>query len=404
MLLHALLLLLHLSVASSASCNCSPVFVPVHVDVFVPKDPADGFAGLKSNSSSLSRVDENYNIYGVFCRPEIIAPRKAGVLQLLVHGITYNNQYWSPSVEEFQNYSYTAFACDRGLSSLAVDWLGVGLSTRPANSSDMQYPTVAAALSQVARHTKTASLLPGVPPFKTLIGIGHSAGAAQLNFGAIVDGAQSPFAALILTSEAIDGTGVPVAPSPTIPSARDDTPLRWGTLDAGYITVPNRSIFYPADPAAFSPRMELFDAFTRDVASVSTAVQTATVGLAVPEYAGRVAKIFGSADQLTCAGTRQCEDVGALTAAQSALWPAAENFELVVLERSGHDLNLDFSRERPSVLWLTLLRKFRVEFMCNLAGGLRAETEDSEPTSPSSSSFVTEGTSEAQPWRSDERR
>jgi hypothetical protein len=78
MLLHTLLLLLHLSVASSASCNCSPVFVPVHVDVFVPKDPTDVFAGLKSNSSGLRRVDDDYNIYGVFCQPESIASRNAG--------------------------------------------------------------------------------------------------------------------------------------------------------------------------------------------------------------------------------------------------------------------------------------------------------------------------------------
>ncbi|KAJ7819433.1 hypothetical protein B0H13DRAFT_2453295 [Mycena leptocephala] len=312
MLLHALLLLLHLSVASSASCNCSPVFVPVHVDVFVPKDPTDVFAGLKSNSSGLRRVDDDYNIYGVFCQPESIAPRKADVLQLLVHGITYTNQYWSPSVEEFQNYSYTAFACDRGLSSLAVDWVGVGLSTRPANSSDMQYPTVAAALSQVARHTKTVSLLPGVPPFKTLIGVGHSAGAGLLNFGAVVDGAQSPFAALILTSEAINGTAVPAAPSPIVPSARDDTPLRWGALDPGYVTAPNRSVFYPADPAR-----------SRRACRSSTHSHATWP------------KIFGLADQLNCVGTTQCEDVGALSAAQSALWPAAESFEIVVLEGSG---------------------------------------------------------------------
>ncbi|KAJ7883776.1 hypothetical protein B0H13DRAFT_2537854 [Mycena leptocephala] len=341
MLLHALLLLLHLSVASSASCNCSPVFVPVHVDVFVPKDPTDVFAGLKSNSSGLRRVDDDYNIYGVFCQPESIAPRKADVLQLLVHGITYTNQYWSPSVEEFQNYSYTAFACDRGLSSLAVDWVGVGLSTRPANSSDMQYPTVAAALSQVARHTKTVSLLPGVPPFKTLIGVGHSAGAGLLNFGA-----------------AINGTAVPAAPSPIVPSARDDTPLRWGALDPGYVTAPNRSVFYPADPAAFSPRMQVFDAFTRDVASVSMIAQTATVALVAEKYAGRIAKIFGLADQLNCVGTTQCEDVGALSAAQSALWPAAESFEIVVLEGSGHDLNLDFFAADAFRTFVDFVEKF----------------------------------------------
>jgi hypothetical protein len=197
-----------------------------------------------------------------------------------------------------------------------------------------------------------------VPPFKTLIGVGHSAGAGLLSFGAVVDGAQSPFAALILTSEPINGTAVPAAPSPTVPSARDDTPLRWGALDPGYVTAPNRSVFYPADPAAFSPRMQVFDAFTRDVASVSLIAQTATVALVAEKYAGRIAKIFGLADQLNCVGTTQCEDVGALSAAQSALWPAAESFEIVVLEGSGHDLNLDFFAADAFRTFVDFVEKF----------------------------------------------
>ncbi|KAJ6594705.1 hypothetical protein B0H19DRAFT_1247357 [Mycena capillaripes] len=341
MLLSALAVLFHFCIAFGASCNCSPVFVPVHVDVFVPKDPTDAFAGLKSNSSSLRRVDDIYNIYGVFCQPESTPTRDPGVLQLLVHGITYTNQYWSPSVEEFQNYSYTAFSCDRGLSSLAIDWVGVGLSTRPANSSDVQHPTLAAALSRLAHHIKTVSLLPGVPPFRTIIGIGHSAGSALLTFTALVDGTRSPFAAFILTSALSDAGAAPTAPSSLIPSARDDTPLRWGALDPGYITAPNRSIFYPADSAAFSPRMQLFDAFTRDVGSVAMLAQTGVVSLAAQNYGGRVAKVLGAADQFICADQR-CEDVAALSAAEGVLWPAALSFELVVLQNSGHDLNLDF--------------------------------------------------------------
>jgi hypothetical protein len=79
MLLYKLFVVIpHLSVTFGASCNCSPVLVPVHVDVLVPKDPTDVFAGLKSNSSSLRRVDDNYNIYGMFCQPEIMPSWNAG--------------------------------------------------------------------------------------------------------------------------------------------------------------------------------------------------------------------------------------------------------------------------------------------------------------------------------------
>jgi alpha-beta hydrolase superfamily lysophospholipase len=119
-------------------------------------------------------------------------------VQFLVHGFTYTNQYWSPPIEEFRNYSYSAFSCDRGLSSLAIDWVGVGLSSRPVNASDVQYATEAAVASQLARHLKNVSILPGVEPFKKVIGIGHSAGSVLLNFDALAEGPQSPFDGLIM--------------------------------------------------------------------------------------------------------------------------------------------------------------------------------------------------------------
>ncbi|KAJ7611226.1 hypothetical protein FB45DRAFT_760644, partial [Roridomyces roridus] len=165
---------------------CSGFSIPVHVDTLVPKDPTDVFAGLKSNASSLRRIDETYDIFGVFCQPTTPSPKRSDVLQLLVHGFTYTNEYWSPPVEEFRNYSYAAFACDHGLSSFSIDTLGVGLTTRPENASDVQFPNTAAALAQLARQLKSTPILPGVQPFKTIIGIGHSAGSALLNFDAIV--------------------------------------------------------------------------------------------------------------------------------------------------------------------------------------------------------------------------
>ncbi|KAF8218019.1 Alpha/beta hydrolase family-domain-containing protein [Mycena galopus ATCC 62051] len=356
MLLSALLILFALFTAVDASCGCSPLVIPVHVDVLVPKDPTDTFAGLNSSAGSLRRVDDTYDIYGVFCRPDTMSPKSADVLQLLVHGITYTSQYWSPPVEEFRNYSYAAFSCDHGLSSLAVDWLGVGLSTRPANSSDVQYPTGAAALSQVARHLKTASILPGLPPFKKVIGIGHSAGSGLLNFDAIVEGAQSPFDALILTgSLSVPPETLPPLSS-FVSSAADDTPLRWGALDPGYVTTSNRSAFYPANPAAFSPRMQIFDDFVKDVGTVGTFTQTPTTTLTA-QYTGPVVKIVGSEDQILCTADR-CADVAALNTSEHAGWPAAKSFEVVVEQGSGHDLNLDFLAQGPFNTFLGFVNRF----------------------------------------------
>ncbi|KAJ7248247.1 hypothetical protein B0H12DRAFT_1324716 [Mycena haematopus] len=332
MLLRALLLfhLLSFYTASGASsCDCSSLSIPVHVDVLVPKDPTDPFAGLKSNASSLRRVDHTYDIYGVFCRPDTVSPKGGGVVQLLVHGITYTSQYWSPPVEEFRNYSYAAFSCERGIASLAVDWLGVGLSSRPTNASDVQYPTGAAALSQVACHLKTASILPGVPPFKT---------------------ARDPLTgSLSLGPETLP-------PLSILTSARDDTPLRWGSLDPVYVTTSNRTVFYPADPAAFSPRMFEFDDFTKDVGTVATFEQTPITTLTT-QYTGPVVKIVGSEDQILC-GAGRCVDIAALTAAEHILWPAAQSFEVMVEPGSGHDMNLDFLAQGPFGTFVGFVNQF----------------------------------------------
>ncbi|KAF7377983.1 Alpha/beta hydrolase family-domain-containing protein [Mycena sanguinolenta] len=311
---------------SGASCDCSSVVIPVHVDVLVPKDPTDEFAGLKSNASSLRRVDDTYDIFGVFCRPDVVSPG-ASVVQLLVHGFTYTNQYWSPPVEEFPELLLRSFL----------------------------YPTVAAAVSQVAFHLKTASIVSGVPPFKKVIGIGHSAGSGLLNFNAIVDGPQSIFDGLILTgSLSVPPDTLP--PPSTLTPAQDDTPLRWGTLDPGYVTTSNRSMFYPADTTAFSPRMIEFDDFTKDVGTVSIFEQTAITSLTA-QYTGPVVKIVGSEDQLFCT-TGRCVNVTALTASERVGWPAARSFEVVVEQGNGHDMNLDFKAQGPFNTFVSFVNQF----------------------------------------------
>ncbi|KAF8182259.1 hypothetical protein K438DRAFT_1479615, partial [Mycena galopus ATCC 62051] len=333
------------------SCACSSVNIPVHIDALVPTDPTDIYGGLKSNASSLRRLDATYNVYGVFCQPVPVSITNLvlflGVIQLLVHGFTYDSQYWSPPIEKFRNYSYAGFSCNRGMSSLAIDWVGVGLSTQPVNSSDVQFPSCAAAISQVARYLKSTSILPGVLPFIKVIGIGHSAGSGLLGFSTITDGAHSPFDGLILTSVLSLQPGE-LPPISVAPSARDVDPIRWSALDSGYITTTTeiRAVFYPPDPTSFSPRMLLFDDFIKDVGTLGTFYQVFTTTLST-NYTGPVAKVVGSEDQLFCVGTGRCVDVAALTAAESALWPAAKSFQVVVAQGSGHDMNLDFFAQGP---------------------------------------------------------
>jgi hypothetical protein len=206
----------------------------------------------------------------------------------------------------------------------------------------VQYPSSAAVLSQLAHHLKKVPLLPTGTSFRKIIGIGHSLGSALLTFSAIVDGANSPFDGLVLTSMlTVDPTAPPPGSGFPAPSGRDVDPARWGALDPGYVTSVDRTQFYPVDTSTFSPRMLEFDGFVKDVGSIDLFFQAATTSILAESYSGGVAKMVGSQDQVVCAGGR-CKDSAALASAEGIPWPAARSFELVVSQGSGHDLNLDF--------------------------------------------------------------
>ncbi|KAJ7617356.1 hypothetical protein FB45DRAFT_1063835 [Roridomyces roridus] len=337
-----ILLAAHLLAATAhgQACGCSSVVVPVDVNTLIAKDPNDPLGGLESNATALRRLNAKYDIFGVFCAPREKTAQSTDVIQLLT--------------EEFQNQSYTAYACDRGLSTLAIDLVGVGKSTRPANASDVQYVTNGAAMSQLARHLKSASILPGVKPFNQVIGVGHSAGSVALIAGAVADAEHSPFDGLVLTSQLSFQPGQLGAPP--VVSARDDTPIRWGSLEPNYVTLDIRAPFYPADTTLFSPRMLVYDNFTKDVAPISV-IPGISISSLTANYTGPVAKLAGVLDQAICVGTGRCDDLAKLTALERVLWPKAKSFQ-VVLTEGGHCMDLDFLADKAFSVFVKLVNQF----------------------------------------------
>ncbi|KAJ7687668.1 hypothetical protein B0H14DRAFT_3672415 [Mycena olivaceomarginata] len=167
----------------------------------------------------------------------------------------------------------------RGLPSLAIDWVGVGMSSRPVNASDVQYATEAAVASQLARQLKNVSIFPGVQPFKKVIGIGHA------QTGALIVAAQHT------------------------PPAADSQRAGWMTRSAGvglgptdYLTTSSRNhLLRPPTQPPFSPHAQ-FDNFTKDVGSIASLLQV-PISTLPTQYTGPVARL-GSEDQLLCLGTR----------------------------------------------------------------------------------------------------
>ena len=69
-------------------------------------------------------------IYGELCVPALGPPPTT--VQLLVHGTTYNHNYWDWP-EDPETHSHVRAALQAGYATFNVDRLGVGQSTKPAS-------------------------------------------------------------------------------------------------------------------------------------------------------------------------------------------------------------------------------------------------------------------------------
>lgn len=74
--------------------------------------------------------------------PEILAAhfhparaRSLGLVQVLIHGNTYDHRYWDAGVINGQNYSYCNYMAERGYDILAIDLPGSGQSSKPHGDS-----------------------------------------------------------------------------------------------------------------------------------------------------------------------------------------------------------------------------------------------------------------------------
>ncbi|KAI0791412.1 hypothetical protein C8Q75DRAFT_792593 [Abortiporus biennis] len=343
-----------------SSCLCTFGNVSVPVDAEIAVDPNEGLIATK-----LRRLNKEFSIFGQFCQPPRESFEDPDRVQLLLHGSTYTHQYWTFPMNGFQNYSYAAFACSQGQATFAYDQLGVGLSDRPTDSSEIQLPVVAQIASSLAKKLKdgTISTIFGFgnkQRFNKVIGIAHSQGSVIYNFLAINQPTTSGFDGLILTGH-IHDIGFLATTNETKPLARDVDPVRWGNLDPGYISSPNRSGFYAPDLSTFSQSVFMLDTLTLDVSVIWATREIPSVYVPAKGFKGPVVEMVGSMDQLHCLNLEDNEvpcndDEVGLKKMEQGLWPDSRNFTLIVRNGSGHDLNLDFGAGETFRIYSTLAR------------------------------------------------
>jgi pimeloyl-ACP methyl ester carboxylesterase len=295
-----------------------------------------------------------YTISGELCATpaELVT---GATVQLLIHGATYNYDYWDFVRMDGLEYSYARDVAQRGIATFAYDALGSGSSSHPP--SDHLTLQVAADVAHQMVHCLRNGGIGGVQ-FGKVIPVGHSLGSVVVWQEAItygdVDG-------LIVTGAAHSLTTRFLNANPFYPAANDPSFSGMG-LDAGYLTtIPGirASLFY-SDPQS-DPVGILSDEALKDVVPAAEltgglpiVTSTATLAINVP-----VLTILGNADLPTCGANTQggvfdCSSAAAVVAQEAPFYSRQIAVSACIIPDSGHDISLSPNRHlqvEDAVAW-----------------------------------------------------
>jgi pimeloyl-ACP methyl ester carboxylesterase len=97
-------------------------------------------------------------------------------LLLALHGANYNHKYWDVPTINGHEYSFARYMAERKYAVLAIDQLGAGESTKPADGDLLTLDQTASAIHQVI--TRLRSGENGVAyGFERVVTVGHSLGS-----------------------------------------------------------------------------------------------------------------------------------------------------------------------------------------------------------------------------------
>lgn len=286
-------------------------------------------------------------LVGHLCTPRI--SRHAATVQVLLHGATYNASYWSWPLDSARQ-SYVWQALEAGYSVLALDRLGYGESTHPASSADT-FTAQALTIHQVVIGLRQRG-------YRTLVGVGHSFGSAELDNEAATY--PRDFDALILTGSGSTTSAQTSAQSRQLAAVP-------GAPDPGYLTSVSvqarAALLY--DPQDVRPGTVAFDYATEDtlpigeITSRPASLDALTATLRVP-----VLLLDGMHDSHYCDGAQvvpesgldDCSSSVGLFTSERAHYASA-CFAAAVVPRSGHDLTTEDgarSAARTMMSWLSV--------------------------------------------------
>ena len=296
--------------------NCSDVVVPVSI---VP-------GGRKK-----------YSIYGELCHPQ---GGPSNVIQILVHGYTYDHEYWSaPGFGD--QYDYVKAANEAGYTTLAIDRIGsAGQSSRPL-ASLVTLQAGAVSLHDVIAAARSG----GVPggPYETVLSVGHSLGSAV----AWIE------ASLYNDADGIIASGfghlfgnIQGLLLHTLPAVLDSRLAPLVGLDLGYLTTTpgaRTGLFFRT--ATSDPAVIAADEVSKGLGTAGEIALLATYEISTLTITAPTLLVMGEYDGFFClqagnGGLDNCASDETLYASERLFFPLASDFEAWVQEGAGHNNNL----------------------------------------------------------------
>ena len=348
-------------VAIPVSATASILDIPGDLDL-ASLTPADG-EYVANLTASLPRksITGDYTIAGRYCEPVNADPARKDTLQILVHGITDNRNYWSgmgPPGHQFNGtvYSWIDYASKEGYPTLSVDRLCNGASSKPNGLLECQIPMDAETLHGVIQAARAGKI--GGRKFSKIIYVGHSEGSftgnelAQLYPKDVDTYILTGFSPLLV----VGAVGTILA-GDFLPAVLVDKSRAPPSLDPTYLVGTNEAkvngLLYYGD---INPLAADYEYTIRGTVTLGE-LATALLGqLPAPGFTGSLFALTGQEDQIVCARLPTDPLVGyrgncgsgpsSYTAQTRHLYPNAGSFGYGIVANAGHDVNYHYNAQQ----------------------------------------------------------
>ncbi|KAI9761478.1 MAG: cis-prenyltransferase [Chaenotheca gracillima] len=368
-------LLLHLGWTTTALASLAPSVVGTPSPKYCPSTCQDLFINLNASASTIAvppltnlsapgaitkllatvpdvvaggktqeQSAESY-ISARYCEPTAQKDAHPDVIQLLVHGGTYQKDYWAGGgYHDFDGdrYSWIAYAASQGYASLSIDQLGNGQSSHLEPANVVQASLQEAIVHEIILQLKAGQI--GSKAYPNVVYVGHSLGS--LLGTRIAQDHATDATALILTGFSNDiSNNAALVDTWNLAPAADVWP-QYHALQPGYLAIQNEagrtnSFYYQG---RYEPNLPHLDFELEGTLSVGEAFGLSS--MPAPAYTGPVLVVTGDHDAVFCGNVTpaNCLPASSSPPAKSASYfKHASSFDYILAHESGHLINFHYS-------------------------------------------------------------